>query len=159
MRRECRERFRVSHPDMHHGTCATPVPWCMPGSLTSGFIWSRWREKRSRHSRRMCNPQFYVSGKRPMWLAVSARSFITTLYTVIRHRGRVTHICVGKLSLPCDRCQAIIWTNDGISLIRPLGTKYSELLMEVHMFIYSSRCIWIDRLRNGGHLVSASMCP
>ena len=47
-------------PDMHHGT------WCQPGSLTSGFLWSRWRRKRSRHSRRMRNRQFYVSGKRPM---------------------------------------------------------------------------------------------
>ena len=43
MRRECRERFHrhrlqrkplVSDPDMHHGTCATHVPWCMSGSLT-----------------------------------------------------------------------------------------------------------------------------
>ena len=42
------------------------VPSCMPGSLTSGFLWSRWRRKHSRHSRRMCNPQYYVSGKRPM---------------------------------------------------------------------------------------------
>ena len=57
---------RVSYPDMHHGTCVTHVPWCMPGSLTSRFLWSLWRGKRSRHSRRMCNPQFYVSGKRPM---------------------------------------------------------------------------------------------
>ena len=55
---------RVSDPDMHHGTCVTHVPWCMPGSLTSGFLWSRWRGKRSRHSRRMRNSQFY--GKRPM---------------------------------------------------------------------------------------------
>ena len=31
----------VSHPDMHHGTCVTQVPWFMPGSLTSGFIWSQ----------------------------------------------------------------------------------------------------------------------
>ena len=55
---------RVSDPDMHHGTCVTHAPWCMPGSLTSGFVWSRCRGKRSRHSRRMHNPQFYVSGKR-----------------------------------------------------------------------------------------------
>ena len=34
------------------------VPWCMSGSLTRG--------KRSQHSRRMRNPWFYVSGKRPM---------------------------------------------------------------------------------------------
>ena len=61
---------RVSDPDMHHGTCVTHVPWCMPGSLTSGFLWIMWRGKRSRHSRRMRNPQFYVSGKRPMALFI-----------------------------------------------------------------------------------------
>ena len=44
---------RVSDPDMHHGTCR-------------GFLWSRWREKRSRHSRLMHNPQFCLSGKRSM---------------------------------------------------------------------------------------------
>ena len=32
---------RVSDPDMHHGTCVAHVPWCMPGSLTSSFLWSR----------------------------------------------------------------------------------------------------------------------
>ena len=57
---------RVSDPDMHHGTCVTHVPWCMPGLPTSGFLWSRRRGKRSRHSRRMRNPQFYVYGKKPM---------------------------------------------------------------------------------------------
>ena len=35
----------VSDPDMHHGTCVTHVPWCMPGSLTSGFLWNRRRGK------------------------------------------------------------------------------------------------------------------
>ena len=54
----------VSDPDMHHGAYMTHVPWCMPGSLTSGFLWNRWQGKRSRHSRRMHNTQFYVSGKR-----------------------------------------------------------------------------------------------
>ena len=34
---------RLSDLDMHHGTCMTHVPWCMPGSLTSGILWSRWR--------------------------------------------------------------------------------------------------------------------
>ena len=55
---------RLSDPDMHLGTCVRHVPWCMPGSLTSGLLWSRWRGKRSRHSRCMRNSQFYVSGKR-----------------------------------------------------------------------------------------------
>ena len=57
---------RVSDPDMHHGTCVTDVSWCMLGSSTGGFLWSRWRGKRSRYSRRMRNPQFQVSGKRPI---------------------------------------------------------------------------------------------
>ena len=48
---------RVSDPDMHHGT----------GMLTSGFLRSRWQGKRSRHSRHMHNPQFYVSGKRTIY--------------------------------------------------------------------------------------------
>ena len=57
---------RFSDPDMHHGTCVNHVPWCMPGSLNSGFLWSRWRGKRCRDSRRKRNSQFYVSGKRAM---------------------------------------------------------------------------------------------
>ena len=28
---------RMSNPDMHHGSCVTHVPWCMPGSLSHGF--------------------------------------------------------------------------------------------------------------------------
>ena len=51
---------------MHHGTCVTRVPWCKPWSLTSTFLWSWWRVKRSRHSRRMRNTQFYASVKRPI---------------------------------------------------------------------------------------------
>ena len=34
---------RVSDHDMHQGTCVTHMSWCMPGSLTSGFPWSRWQ--------------------------------------------------------------------------------------------------------------------
>ena len=49
---------RVSDTGMHRGTCVTHVPWWIPGSLTSSFLWSRWRGKRSRHSRRMRKPQF-----------------------------------------------------------------------------------------------------
>ena len=46
---------RVSHPDTHNGTCVRHVPWCNAGMLTGGFLWSRWRGKRSRHSRRVRN--------------------------------------------------------------------------------------------------------
>ena len=78
---------RISDPDMHHGTCVTHVPWCMRRSLISGFLWSRWRGKRSRHSRRMRNPQFYVSGRRPIgvlwnlwdWLIITGCIFLFTV--------------------------------------------------------------------------------
>ena len=61
--------LRISDPDMHHGTCVTHVPWCMSGSLTGGFLCSRWRGIRSRHSLRT---QFYVFGKRTMWKTISS---------------------------------------------------------------------------------------
>ena len=35
--------LRVSDPDMYHGTCVTHVPWCMPISPTSDFLWSQRR--------------------------------------------------------------------------------------------------------------------
>ena len=36
---------QFSDPDLHHGTCVTHVPWCMSGSLTRSFLWSRSRGK------------------------------------------------------------------------------------------------------------------
>ena len=32
---------RLSDPHVHHSTCVTRVSWCMPRSLTTGFLWSR----------------------------------------------------------------------------------------------------------------------
>ena len=53
----------------------------------------------------------------------------------------MTHICVGNLTIIASdnglspgRCQAIIWTNDVILLIRPLGTHSSEILIEFLTF-------------------------
>ena len=54
------------------------------------------------------------------------------------HWGRVTYICVDDLTIigsdsglsPGQR-QAIIWANAGILLIRPLGTNFSEILLEI----------------------------
>ena len=97
---------RVSDCDMHHGTCVTHVPWCMLGSLTSGFLWSRWRERRSRHSQRMRNPQLYVSGKRPMAWSLLFISFhlIRSIYPLhgLQLRGHnvfTLQICYNQLKL------------------------------------------------------------
>ena len=59
------------------------------------------------------------------------------------HWGRVTHVCVGKLTtigsdngLSPGRRQAIIWTNDGILLIWTLGTNCSDILSEINSFSF-----------------------
>ena len=53
---------RVSNLNVHHGTCLTHVPRCILGSLTSDFLWSRWRGKRSRHSRCIHSVTYLVRG-------------------------------------------------------------------------------------------------
>ena len=68
---------------------------------------------------------------------------IDDIYVPLTHWGRVTHICVSKLTnigpdngLSPGRRQAIIWTNDGILLIGPLGTNFSEILIEIYIFSF-----------------------
>ena len=63
------------------------------------------------------------------------------MMTLLTHWGRVTHICVGKLTiigsdngLSPERCQSIIWTNAGILLIGPVGTNLNEILIEIQTF-------------------------
>ena len=53
----------------------------------------------------------------------------------LTHWGRVTHICVGKLTI-IGSDKAIIWTNAGILLIGHLGTIFSEILIEIHTFSF-----------------------
>ena len=57
--------------------------------------------------------------------------------------GRVTHIFVGNLAiigsdngLSHGRRQAIIWNNAGILLIGPLGTNFSEILIDIYTFSF-----------------------
>ena len=64
-------------------------------------------------------------------------------HAICMHWGRVTHICVGKLTiigqdngLSPVRRQAIIWTNAGILLIGPLRTNFSEIVIEIHTFSF-----------------------
>ena len=62
---------------------------------------------------------------------------------MLSHWDRVTHICVSNLTtigwdngLSPGRRQAIISTNDGILLIGPLGTNFSEILIKIHAFSF-----------------------
>ena len=65
------------------------------------------------------------------------------LLNTLTHWGRVTHICVGNLTIigqdnglsPGLR-QAIIWTNAGILLIGPWWTNFSEISIGIHTFSF-----------------------
>ena len=55
----------------------------------------------------------------------------------------MTHICVGKTTIigsdngfSPGRRKAIIWTNAGILSIGPLGTNFSEILIEIYIFSF-----------------------
>ena len=108
------------------------------------------------------------------WERISTTSSISVLknyrkykHTFIlfwTHWGRVSHICVSKLtSIGSDNGlspawrQAIIWINAGILLTGPLGTHLSEVLIKIHTFSFKK----IHLKMSSGKLrpfVSASMC-
>ena len=61
----------------------------------------------------------------------------------LTHWGRVTHMCVSKLTISASdnglspgRRQAIIWIDAGILLIGPSGTNFNEMLIEILAFSF-----------------------
>ena len=86
-------------------------------------------------------PEWCVpSPNHPMGYMLISKRVLCSQFT---HWGRVTHICVGKLTiigsdngLSPGRRQAIIWTNAGILSIGPLGTNFSEILIAIQTFSF-----------------------
>ena len=79
----------------------------------------------------------------------------------LTHWGRVTHICVIKLTtigsdngLSPGRRQAIIWTNAGILLIGPLGTNFSEILIRIKTFSIKNKANLRDLIAATGLVIS-----
>ena len=89
--------------------------------------------------------------------------FLQDILKSLTDWGRVTHICVSKLtisgsddSLLPGRRQAIMWTNAGILLIGSLGIQFSEIVIEINTYSFKKmKCIWNFRLRNGVLFVPA----
>ena len=77
-----------------------------------------------------------------IWVGKSRyRWSVLVMTLLLTHWGRVTHICVNKLTIigldngmSPGRHQAIIWTNAGILLIRPMRTNFSEIVIEIQTF-------------------------
>ena len=92
---------------------------------------------------------------------------------ILTHWGRVTHICVGELTIIVSdnglsprRRQAIIWTNAGILLIGPYGTNFSEILIAILTFSFTKMslkgssakwrpfCLGLNVLNSSRHLAT-----
>ena len=86
------------------------------------------------------------------------------IWPILTHWGRVTHICVSKLTiigsdngLSPGRLQAIIWPNGGILLIESLGSNFSEILIAIKTFSFKKMNLKMSSGK-GGNFVSASVC-
>ena len=86
---------------------------------------------KSQHSRQDDNDKYRIWNRFP------------THETPLTHWGRVMHICINNLTnigsdngLSPGQRQAIIWTNDGILFIGPLGTNPSEILIGILSFSF-----------------------
>ena len=98
------------------------------------FPWTKWPRFRRRYFQ-----MHFREWKVLYWF----RTWFALCLYDITHWGRVTHVCVNKLTiidsdngLSPGRRQAIIWTDDGILLIGPLGTNFSEKLIEIGIFSF-----------------------
>ena len=90
--------LRVSNPGMHDGTCMMHMPLCMPGLLTSGLLWSQWWGKRSQHSRRLHNLQFYVSETQVYTMCINPRVLC-----------QLPAKYVGRKSYHCNHVKSVFW--------------------------------------------------
>ena len=84
---------------------------------------------------------------------------------VLTHWGRVTHICVSKLTiigsdngLSPGRRQAVIWTNAGILSIGPLGINFSEMLIEIVAFSFRKLRFKMSSVKWRPFCLGSSMC-
>ena len=117
---------------IHRGPVNSPHKW----PVTRNFFSIWWR----RHGRRVTVQVIW----RWRWnLQMSFRSSHEFQWLDLTHWGRVTHICVSEQTiigpdngLSPGRRQAIIWTNDGILLIEPLGTNFGEVSIEILLFSF-----------------------
>ena len=86
----------------------------------------------------------------------------------LTHGGQVMHICVSKLTIidsdnglsPGWR-QAINWTNAGILLTGPLGTNFSETLIEICTFSFKKMHLKMSsgKWRPFCFALNVSSCP
>ena len=106
------------------------------------FVLQSFKANILNHSVRLWNIVIFFRSDGKMFVCGKARE-VRSCFMCLTHWGRETHICVSKQiiigsdnGLSPGRRQAIIWTNAGILLIGPLGTNFSEILIEILTFSF-----------------------
>ena len=71
-----------------------------------------------------------------LWRDLSA--FVPCAHTVASHRCEewIIHIPMWEMRIKSGRHQAIIWTNANILSIRPRGTCFNEILLEIQIYSF-----------------------
>ena len=132
---------------MHHGTWVMRAPWCMSESPTSGLLWSQWRGK---CSRRMRNPQFYVSGKRRIAKHLGrngpdahlrcTEERIKRVFVKFHHNAIISlwprdaiwwHRSGATLPQVMACCLIITWTNVDLSTVRSIESHMRAISQEI----------------------------
>ena len=118
-----------------------PCLWCTSIFIVTGFCWSLhastlflWKQ--------ILSQRWNVNCCRAMIFCRLPSLIRYVNLWILNSLGRVTHICVSKLTiigsdngLSPRRRQAIIWTDAGILLIGPLGTSFSEISIEIRTLL------------------------
>ena len=83
---------------------------------------------------------------------------------VLTHWGGATNVCVSKLTiigsdngLSPGRGEAIIWTNDGILFIGPLGINFSKIVIKICIFFISENA-FENVVRKSATILSRRKC-
>ena len=130
LRRACHWKF-ITANKFAHGICSWQYNICH-------FI--HFQPQSPTASRQLHNSPCHNKQMRVM---LNLLNVITHLFHNV-NGSLVKHICVGNLTiigldngLSPGRRQAIIWTNDRILLIGPLGTNFSEILIGIQTFSFT----------------------
>ena len=73
---------------------------------------------------------------------------LTHLPLLPQYMLQCTRVNIGSDNgLSIGRCHAIIWTNAGILLIGPLGINFSEILIEIHKFLFKKMHLEVSSVK------------
>ena len=108
---------------------------------TGEIIWCKAILTNNTHTEMYKGQTWFCSGAfviKNIWYKSTTKSYLISIKP-LTHWGRVTHICVNKITIigsDNGLSPAITWTNVGILLIGPLGTNFGEMLIEIRTFSF-----------------------